>query len=153
MRAALPLLLAASLLAACDTADVALPNTSAEDTTAFRITILSPTREDTLRLGDPFLFRAEVEAGSAVDSIGIALNYFFTDPYSEVRLVLFDEPVERPEGGARTFVVNRTVTIDSLYGVGSLDELESEGRFGIGMYGYVTGEGGRITSRYITLVE
>jgi hypothetical protein len=111
MRTAALLLLSVAL-ASCDSAvsdqDACFLGAETEIPGDINVRITSPTNGDILRVGQPFRYRAEVEATGEVDSLGVQLvNGFGITP----ERVLFERAIG---GGAGTYVIDEEVVLDSV---------------------------------------
>lgn len=106
--------------AACDSSNPSTcrlgPDTEVEGDLDYRIT--SPSQGDTLQVGEPFRFRAEVEAVGEVSDIGVRLvdERFGVFPGT----ALFERTLG---GGAGTYVLDTQVVLDSVRGGADLSEV------------------------------
>ena len=116
-------------LSACDAAE-SEPESQVPPET-FGVQILAPAPDATIRLGEPFPFRAEVVAGRAFGEVGIQLFWRPLPPGGRRAQVVYRMPVER--GGAAEFVIDREVVIDALAGGDELSDFEG-GSFSLGVY-------------------
>lgn len=111
---------AAVALAACDSAEPAAcligPETDVEGGIGYRIT--SPSPNDTLRIGEPFRFRAEVQATGDVSGIGVRLVDEQLGILPET--VLFEQTLG---GGAGAYVLDAEVVLDSVRAGADLSEV------------------------------
>ncbi|MDT0630572.1 hypothetical protein RQM47_13775 [Rubrivirga sp. S365] len=82
----------------------------------YRIT--SPSPGDTLRIGEPFRFRADVEAVGNVSGVGVALVDERLGLFPGT--TLFEQPLD---GEAGTFVIDTEVLLDSVRAGADLSEV------------------------------
>lgn len=115
------LLSLALVLASCDAAEsdpgscFIGQETEVEGGVTFQIT--SPMQGDTLRVGQPFRFTAEVVAvGDVSDTVVQLVNGGLFGPEG----VLFETPLEK---GTGTYIVDRTVVLDSVRTGADLSEV------------------------------
>ncbi len=111
MRTAALLLLTLAL-ASCDSAaseqDACFLGAETEVPGDINVRILSPANGDTLRVGQPFRYRAEIDATGQVDSLSVQLvNGFGFSP----ERVLFERNFS---GRAGTYVIDEEVVLDSV---------------------------------------
>ena len=108
------------LLGACDTAapTLCLLGGETEVEGALNDQIRSPSPGDTLRVGEPFWFTAEVEAVGAVSGVGVHLvdERFGILPEA----VLFERTLG---GGAGTYRLDAEVVLDSVRAGADLSEV------------------------------
>lgn len=107
-------------LAGCDAAQPDAPcfigpETDVEGSVTFRI--MAPAEGDTLRVGEAFRFRAEVEAVGEVSETAVQLiGGRLLDPES----VLFEKALEARSG---TYTVDRMIVLDSVRAGADLSEV------------------------------
>ena len=115
-------------LSACDAAEPEPEPQVPPD--AFGVEILAPAPDATIRLGEPFPFRARVLVGRAFGEVGIQLFWLPPLPGSQRPRVVYRMPVER--GETAEFVIDREVVV-ALVGGDELSDLEG-GSFSLGVY-------------------
>ncbi|MEM6288888.1 MAG: hypothetical protein AAF845_17250 [Bacteroidota bacterium] len=121
----------AILFAACDSSEPGIcilgPETEVEGGITYRIS--APSQGDTLRVGEPFRFTAEVEAVGDVSGIGVEL----VDERGGVlpETVLFERTLG---GGPGAYVLDAEVVLDSVRAGADLTEV------------YVVGAGRALTN-------
>jgi hypothetical protein len=82
---------------------------------AFQIT--SPAQGDTLRVGEPFRFRAEVEAYGHVAQVVVQL---VDERWYRSEGVLFEHPLDARTG---TYALDQTIVLDSVRAGADLSEV------------------------------
>ncbi|MEP0547560.1 MAG: hypothetical protein ABJF88_11560 [Rhodothermales bacterium] len=136
-------------LAACDASpgDSGICLIDATDEGRFRGRVVAPSYGDTLRLGQPFAFRAEIDADSNVTEIGALLLTSARDSLGRPDLdTLFSRRLTTETG---RYTLERTVVIDTLS-----SPLPTDGRLvSLGVYGVARfGDCGGAESRSATFV-
>ena len=100
--------------------------------------VFEPQIRDTLRIGEPFLFRAEYEGEGNVTEVGLTLNW--VPPGAGLDNPFADSLLYRMAlgAGAGLYTVERVVQIDALQNGGTVTDLAPGGQFYLYGYGKVT---------------
>lgn len=119
-------------LAACDSSDPAPCFITTADSRVFAV-VRAPGLRDTVRVGQPFLFRADYVGEGDIPEVGARLTW--SPPGADPAIqdsVLFEIALR---SGPGLYTIERELTVPALPGGASVSDFPTGGQFYVGAYG------------------